>query len=129
MYLRCSFMGSVRIQYPVPPMSHLFVSIYLYTNTCSPFRAITHPPDHPSIPLISFNSSLHLKIKPITSIQIHNFVLQPGFLHFLFEIVERREEDIVVAVVMSVYLLVCIIFFCFFLRCFLHSPLRVWPCS
>ena len=46
-----------------------------------------------------FNSPIpNREIIPILTIQIHDLITQSRFLHFLFEIVERGEEDVVVAV-------------------------------
>jgi len=41
---------------------------------------------------------LHLEFIGVPPIQIHDFIAQPSLLHGFFEVCERREEDVVVAI-------------------------------
>lgn len=40
-----------------------------------------------------------LKVKSITAIEIHHLVIETGFRHFRFEVLEWREKDVVVTLV------------------------------
>ena len=94
----------------------LFSSLEIFYKLCTqqrypiPLQKITSiktsvPPQfsnslhiiHLQTPL--FNSPIpNREIIPILTIQIHNLITQSRFLHLLLEIVERGEEDVVVAV-------------------------------
>ena len=91
-------------------VSKFFIS-YVPSNATPSRYKKSHPSKRTSPP--QFSNSLHIihlqtplfnspipnrEIIPILTIQIHDLITQSRFLHFLFEIVERGEEDVVVAV-------------------------------